>query len=178
MNHDRDTGSDTSRDAAHDALVASLVDQFVTSLDQRPALPPLHPTQPYDRALSRSIRNANLPGLFMCGLLIWNDDLQAAHPIAQDLESADGSVWHAIIHRREGDYWNAKYWYRRAGAHPVLQAMAGLPDALDFLKKGAFDASAYVDACEQAISTGSPALGLQTLQLAEIKTLLAHSRAN
>lgn len=38
-----------------------------------------------------------------------------AHHIAQDIETPDGAWVHAYLHRKEGDLWNADYWYRRAG---------------------------------------------------------------
>jgi hypothetical protein len=38
-----------------------------------------------------------------------------AHEIAQDIDSAPGAWVHAYLHRKEGDGWNADYWYRRAG---------------------------------------------------------------
>ncbi len=38
----------------------------------------------------------------------------AAHEIAQEDESAEGSWVHAWLHRTEGDLSNAGYWYRRA----------------------------------------------------------------
>ncbi|MEM7382693.1 MAG: hypothetical protein AAF361_16105 [Bacteroidota bacterium] len=38
----------------------------------------------------------------------------AAHDIIEDLYSNDGSWVHAYLHRKEGDQWNAGYWYRRA----------------------------------------------------------------
>ena len=38
----------------------------------------------------------------------------AAHSIAQDIDSTVGSWIHAYLHRREGDLSNAAYWYRRA----------------------------------------------------------------
>jgi hypothetical protein len=38
-----------------------------------------------------------------------------AHHIVQDLEDKDASWIHAHLHRKEGDFGNADYWYRRAG---------------------------------------------------------------
>ena len=51
-------------------------------------------------------------------LALWHDDRgdwEAAHNIAQDLHTRDGSWLHAYLHRKEGDLWNARYWYRQAG---------------------------------------------------------------
>lgn len=52
----------------------------------------------------------------LCAL--WYDakhDWTAAHGIAQDIETQDGSWIHAYLHRKEGDESNARYWYSRAG---------------------------------------------------------------
>ena len=38
----------------------------------------------------------------------------ASHDIAQDMLSILGSWIHAYLHRKEGDQFNADYWYRRA----------------------------------------------------------------
>jgi hypothetical protein len=51
-------------------------------------------------------------------LALWWDgrgDWERAHGIAQDVEDVDGAWVHAYLHRKEGDTWNAGYWYRRAG---------------------------------------------------------------
>lgn len=40
---------------------------------------------------------------------------EAAHEIAQELPTCWGSRMHGYLHRKEGDLWNAGYWYRRAG---------------------------------------------------------------
>nr|WP_299345422.1 hypothetical protein [Allomuricauda sp.] len=48
---------------------------------------------------------------------LWWDakgDWNASHNIAQDLPTAMGSRIHAYLHRKEGDDWNAGYWYRQA----------------------------------------------------------------
>lgn len=49
---------------------------------------------------------------------LWHDgrgDWNSSHNIAQDVMTNDGSWVHAYLHRKEGDRWNAGYWYRRAG---------------------------------------------------------------
>jgi hypothetical protein len=43
-------------------------------------------------------------------------DWEAAHNIAQSKEGTPMyDHLHAYLHRKEGDTYNAKYWYRRAG---------------------------------------------------------------
>lgn len=63
----------------------------------------------------------------LAGLWLWHDFLDESHAISQGLHSATGSFWHAIMHRREGDFSNAKYWYARCRNHPALRDN---PDAL------------------------------------------------
>ncbi|MBA4744204.1 MAG: hypothetical protein H2058_03010 [Muricauda sp.] len=43
------------------------------------------------------------------------DDWESSHDIAQEIHSTMGSWIHAYLHRKEGDKWNAGYWYRQAG---------------------------------------------------------------
>lgn len=57
-------------------------------------------------------------------LYLWHDFLHEAHEICQAVETPSGSFWHAILHRREGDFSNAKYWYARVGKHPAYEAIA------------------------------------------------------
>jgi hypothetical protein len=40
---------------------------------------------------------------------------EKAHDLVQDADSGRGAWVHAYLHRKEGDLWNADYWYRRAG---------------------------------------------------------------
>ena len=44
----------------------------------------------------------------------------AAHEEAQAGDDRDSAWVHALLHREEGDQWNAGYWYRRAGK-PVFR---------------------------------------------------------
>jgi hypothetical protein len=49
---------------------------------------------------------------------LWYDakgDWESAHDIAQSKEGVQAyDLLHAYLHRKEGDNWNANYWYRRA----------------------------------------------------------------
>ena len=49
---------------------------------------------------------------------MWFDatgDWESSHNIAQDMHNNMGSWLHAYLHRKEGDKFNAEYWYRQAG---------------------------------------------------------------
>jgi hypothetical protein len=58
---------------------------------------------------------------------LWWDakgDWVRAHSLVDELESTEGMMVHAYLHRREGSLSNADYWYRRAGRlyyRPVLE---------------------------------------------------------
>lgn len=45
---------------------------------------------------------------------LWHE----AHEAIQDEKDAMSAAVHAYLHRKEGDIWNANYWYRHAGRKP------------------------------------------------------------
>ncbi|MXV17737.1 hypothetical protein [Hufsiella ginkgonis] len=50
---------------------------------------------------------------------LWYDrkgDWNKAHELVQDLNGKSAARIHAYLHRKEGDIFNADYWYRRAAA--------------------------------------------------------------
>jgi len=57
-------------------------------------------------------------------LWLWHDFLDEAHGIVQNVASATGSYWHAVMHRHEGDFSNSKFWYDRAAGHPAYATLA------------------------------------------------------
>jgi hypothetical protein len=40
---------------------------------------------------------------------------EQAHELIQHLPTQEAAWIHAYLHRKEGDRWNAQYWYDRAG---------------------------------------------------------------
>lgn len=146
-------------------------------------------------ALQTLRRQENLPErqhrLLLALVLLWHDHLEAAHRVVQEIPDADGSFLHAIMHRREPDYWNSKYWWRRVGDHPVFGPMGQraeerLASGEEDLKNrlvpdGRWDPFAFVDEC-QRVTDRPPedpeyarARDLQVVEFEEVLAyLLAH----
>lgn len=133
------------------------------------------------RLCAKAVTDATEADCLVGALWLWHDDLETSHGIFQDAETATGALWHAILHRREGDFGNAKYWYTRAGRHPVLPVIAAqaspmlaeLPADKLLLRllpmDGRFDGAALVDLVSLVHETpGHPlyrtAVGLQQLE--------------
>ena len=62
--------------------------------------------------------------LIRSALLLWHDHLEASHEILQCLNSKDGCFLHALMHRREPDFPNAKYWLNQTGQHKAYSEIA------------------------------------------------------
>lgn len=116
---------------------------IVKQLLHRPSQPPLSPQGAWHPGLARDIAalvEEELAGSYPDGKLsapawkaalhLWNDDLDAAHELVQELHSPTGSVLHGIVHRREGDYDNARYWFVRSGDHPAYHGLQAKVSAL------------------------------------------------
>jgi hypothetical protein len=69
------------------------------------------------------VRDLNEAKCMLSGLWLWHDFLDRSHEISQSVHTPSGSFWHAIMHRREGDFGNAKYWYAKVTGHPILASM-------------------------------------------------------
>lgn len=92
--------------------------------------------------------------------------LVESHEISQAIISPTGIFLHGIMHRREPDFWNSAYWFRKLKTHeifaPLLKASLDLvrqagTDSPPFLKnRDTWDPLAFVDACEQCAKGQSP----------------------
>jgi hypothetical protein len=126
-----------------------------------------------------------------CLAAVWllHDYLDDSHALSQQIETPSGSFWHGIMHRREGDFSNAKYWFRRVGRHAAfdglsqraaeIAAVRGEERALKkLITGGAWDACAFVDLCESVVrGNGSSADLCLDIQQAEWELLFDHCYA-
>jgi hypothetical protein len=122
----------------------------------------------------------------LAGLWLVHDFLDDSHTISQTVDASSGSFWHGVMHRREGDFSNAKYWFRRVGSHEVLDSLgpqvialadAAAPKSIAdrIAPGGQFDPCAMVDACQSALRTGDDAEAFcRRVQQAEWEFLFAH----
>lgn len=139
---------------------------FIAQLLAGERLPDLGPGTP-NTAVAPALRTMTAELLFagkqivdhqmsrccLAGLWLYHDFLDESHSISQEIDTPSGSYWHAIMHRREPDAGNSKYWWRRVGAHPVLDLLKQHGPAIGY---SFTTPQQFVDLCERARATGKP----------------------
>ena len=88
----------------------------------------------------KSLELSQVPAEWPDGLkAMWYDakgDWEASHNIAQDMHNSLGSWLHAYLHRKEGDRFNAGYWYRLADKkYPTITLDEELKVIVDYIIK-------------------------------------------
>ncbi|WP_321827616.1 hypothetical protein [Maribacter dokdonensis] len=86
----------------------------------------------------KSLEFTNVPKDWSNGLkAAWYDAKgywEASHNIAQDMHNELGSWLHAYLHRKEGDRFNAGYWYRLANKeYPTITLDEELKVIVEFI---------------------------------------------
>jgi hypothetical protein len=105
-------------------------------------------------------------------LWLYYDYLDESHTISQEINTREGSYWHAIMHRREPDPSNSKYWWRQVGSHPVLSQLISEAPTLGYDYTNPLD---FVDFCERVRDTGTTDENLaKQVQLLEWQLLFDH----
>lgn len=172
-----DARSPLAKEIINAGSYAALVAPAATADKARVILAKVTP----DQLLTVPVKSYPHAYAMLAGLWLWHDALHECHEIAQKspgdlqrskppdkVQSRDAIVslafWHAIMHRREGDFWNSKYWYARCRDHPALATIASharpLLDTLadrplaSRLARGGWDTDAFVDWVEE-VSAGA-----------------------
>jgi len=70
------------------------------------------------------------------------------------LHTAEGSYWHGILHRQEPDDWNAGYWFKRVGRHPIFGDLQAAAAAAGYAAGAQWDAGAFIEFCAGARREG------------------------
>lgn len=180
-------------------------ESLLSRLAERPApalWPPYHgehelahellavsPEHLFDEPITRP----DLAACTVAGLLLFADCLEESHHISQSIASSTGSYWHGIMHRREPDYSNSRYWFNRVGRHEAFDAVLGEAlKALDQIEDaeaeklkaqigawGEWNPAGFIGLCESAFTKDTglrPAL--EAVQKAEMTALLTWCHEN
>lgn len=140
---------------------SELVDKLLA--DGGDCLQKLHPTEPFDAGAVIEIREApdtDLTGgreagplapAVRAGLFYFYDALDEAHRLVQNLPGDLAAYWHGMVHRREGDFDNARYWFRRAGELPHFAALhsAAAAKSAVVARQITWDPYLFTGLCEQ-----------------------------
>ena len=101
--------------------------QRLLAADAVTAKTELDPLDPADLVAPMPVVSRADAALVKAALYLRHGWLAECHRLCQPVPSPNGSYWHGILHRHEGDLDNSRYWYRQVGAHPVLDAIGGYP---------------------------------------------------
>jgi hypothetical protein len=112
---------------------------------------------------NRRVRMPHDADALRSGLWLLFDYMKESHDLSQNIATPSGSYWHGILHRREPDADNGKYWMARCNEHPILPELlkdareitaaagpagAALSQQLSGMKT--FDGAWFIDRCSAA----------------------------
>jgi hypothetical protein len=140
---------------------------------ERGKLPPLDPGRP-DPLIRGKLATQTVEALFAgqrildramadacrAGLFLYHNCLDEAHTTSQDIDTPTGSYWHGLVHRREPDFANSGYWFRRVGRHPVFEplraAAVELAAASSVKVPAPWDPFWFINYCEACLTGRDP----------------------
>jgi len=114
----------------------------------------------------KTVVDQDMADACISGAWLYHNFLDTSHTISQGIQTNTGSFWHGIMHRREPDFSNSKYWFRNVGDHPIFDDLCkeaaelaqGSDNAPGFLiSQTSWDPYEFVDLCADALSGKAPA---------------------
>lgn len=116
------------------------------------AMPSMQPVGPAGvealEAASGVVSNPIIAGCptLVAGIWLYVDDLDRSHRASQSDGSREAAMWHSIMHRREGDFSNSRYWLRQASGLLAFEEVEG------------YDPARMIHQAEQAAGQSPPEL--------------------
>jgi len=155
----------------------------ILALDGRGARPmELFPRRCESETVRRQLLKADARELFpgardpeaaLSGLFLYFSCLKESHDLLHRFATIDGAYWHGIMHRMEGDGYNAAYWFHRVPAHPVYAPLARNAAQLGYGAGGEWDPFAFIRFCETSAREKQDDLA-KRVQLAEWQLLFKY----
>jgi hypothetical protein len=108
----------------------NLVEAWLAEIPEPFPLKLCNPKDPSTAALAKSLsKTLELSGAVRGGelealLYLRIGLMEPAHSNVQDAKRGLGAYIHGVLHRMEGDYWNAKYWFDRVRDTDLLESIA------------------------------------------------------
>ncbi len=139
----------------------------------------LFPVKCSNEAVRRQLMEADAAELFpdardpqaaLSGLFLYFSCLKEAHDLLHTFGSIDGAYWHGIMHRMEGDAFNANYWFRRIPGHRMFPVLHREAAQLGYDTGPMWDPFAFTDFCETSARSHDDSLA-KRVQLAEWQVL-------
>lgn len=103
------------------------IDEWLEALTFEMPLDLVDPKNPSSVALKASLIDAMKlskvasGGMVEALLYLRIGMMEPAHSNVQDAQRSIGAYIHGVLHRMEGDYWNAKYWFDRVRDSQLLE---------------------------------------------------------
>jgi hypothetical protein len=131
---------------------------------------PLQQVRPSDLAIAdRQALEQNAPSqTSLIEALLWLrvGVIDRPHELVQDGSQDIEKYLHGVVHRLEGDYWNAKYWFRQVRDEKLLKAFSSsirevaskedqslIDDDQALFHHSLFQPQAFVDAVEKLLAS-------------------------
>jgi hypothetical protein len=104
------------------------------------------------------IKDHDMAAACLAGLWLYHSFLDESHKISQEIHTPTGSYWHGLMHRREPDFSNSGYWFRRVGRHAIFEPLHAVAVALaressqNITIPKPWDPFWFIDYCEACLS--------------------------